>query len=365
MMQKDRLAPIALSMVLTIALCLPALGRSEKSDLGRALAEMAGQIQNGIKGTGITRIGVSEFNPTAGSPIKLGPYWSDRLTAELVQGGVIEVIERAKLEVILQEQGFGLTDAAAASSTQEVGRLLGIQAFVVGTYTVLGKSVDISARLVDVGTGKILASSSVKLKKGKDTAALFAPLVPETPLQLEASLLAQRQTERGWEAVMVPEAGALYSNDNIKLFFRTNEDCYVYVLLFGSSGEAQQLFPHPQVNLSNRAEAKRDYYVPPGENWFWLDEKTGTETIFVIASYQPLRDVDKLLVEMERAGEKEKLSASEKMERSLAEQTRGIGGVRPGGKVTFTTSDGKKIEKVTEAITGQVKVVRKLSFQHR
>ena len=44
---------------------------------------------------------------------------------------------------------------------------------------------------------------------------------------------------------------------------------------------------------------------------------------------------------------------------------RGVGGVVKGNSVTYTLSEGKKIQKVTDVVTGTGSVVRAVSFQHR
>jgi len=41
------------------------------------------------------------------------------------------------------------------------------------------------------------------------------------------------------------------------------------------------------------------------------------------------------------------------------------GGITKGQAVTYTLSDGKKIQKVTDVVTGTGSVVRAVSFQHR
>ena len=40
-------------------------------------------------------------------------------------------------------------------------------------------------------------------------------------------------------------------------------------------------------------------------------------------------------------------------------------GVTKGAHVTYTLSDGKKIQNVTDVVTGTGSVVRAVSFQHR
>lgn len=54
-----------------------------------------------------------------------------------------------------------------------------------------------------------------------------------------------------------------------------------------------------------------------------------------------------------------------KREREESPLQRGVGGVTKGQAVTYTLSDGKKIQKVTEVVTGTGSVVRAVSFHHR
>ena len=44
---------------------------------------------------------------------------------------------------------------------------------------------------------------------------------------------------------------------------------------------------------------------------------------------------------------------------------RGVGGVTKGQAATYTLTDGKKIQKVTEVVTGTGSVVRAVSFHHK
>jgi len=44
---------------------------------------------------------------------------------------------------------------------------------------------------------------------------------------------------------------------------------------------------------------------------------------------------------------------------------RGVGGITKGQPVSYTLSDGKKIQKVTDVVTGTGAVVRAITFHHR
>jgi hypothetical protein len=43
----------------------------------------------------------------------------------------------------------------------------------------------------------------------------------------------------------------------------------------------------------------------------------------------------------------------------------GLGGVTKGQSVTYVVIDGKRIQKVTQVVTGTGSVVRAVSFHHR
>jgi hypothetical protein len=53
------------------------------------------------------------------------------------------------------------------------------------------------------------------------------------------------------------------------------------------------------------------------------------------------------------------------MKPSVCISKRRVGGITKGQAMTYTLSDGKKIQKVTEVVTGTGSVVRAVSFVHR
>jgi curli biogenesis system outer membrane secretion channel CsgG len=80
------------------------------------------------------------------------------LISDLSTVGRVQVVERAKLQELLKEQklaGDGRVDARTAA---RIGKLLGARYLVLGSYFDLMKQMRIDARLVEVETGKVLAS---------------------------------------------------------------------------------------------------------------------------------------------------------------------------------------------------------------
>lgn len=118
----------------------------------------------------------------------IGKGISDMLVDELVNDGTYSIIERRQLDAILAEQNFSNSDRADARSAAKVGKILGVSAIVVGSITQFGvekkgfnlggaagrlggfgrgnvgtqkgkAKVAITARIIDVNTAEILAST--------------------------------------------------------------------------------------------------------------------------------------------------------------------------------------------------------------
>jgi curli biogenesis system outer membrane secretion channel CsgG len=121
---------------------------------------------------------------------------SDLLVTKLVDGGTYRVIERSRLEQIMQEQDLGNSGRVDASTAARLGKLLGVEAVLVGSITQfnverrssgggffgMGGStqtanaiVEISARLIDTETGEIISTAQGKgqSEQGNTSVSIF------------------------------------------------------------------------------------------------------------------------------------------------------------------------------------------------
>jgi curli biogenesis system outer membrane secretion channel CsgG len=120
----------------------------------------------------------------------IGKGIADMIVTNLVRDGTYSVIERKQLAKILQEQNFSNSDRANPATAARIGKVLGVNAIVIGTITQFGfetKKLDtgavtshlgfglggvgtrksnatvvLDARIVDTETGEILAVASGK-----------------------------------------------------------------------------------------------------------------------------------------------------------------------------------------------------------
>jgi CHAT domain-containing protein len=229
--------------------------------------------------------------------------------------------------------------------------------------------IEIKASSLDRAPPKTLPKDVPIAKDAKEEVAIKtepAPPVVAAPLSLSMNIIGQRKDAAGnYTEVLVNEGSVLRSRDNFQVHVEANRPAYVYILIYDSQGRATQLFPDPKIDRPEFFEAGGKAVIPRRDLWYWLDDETGTETVYVLASEKPMTDIRGLLAKMMVTDDNGKKNASQEIKRQITIMQRGVGGITQGQTVTYTLSDGKKIQKVTDVVTGTGSVVRAVSFQHR
>ncbi len=137
-----------------------------------------------------------------GSDIDIGKGISNLLVKNLVQDGTYSVIERKALDKILSEQNFSNSDRADPTSAAKIGKLLGLDAIIIGSITEFGNetkntnvggggwgfggfgiggighkdskaNVQIDARLVDIDTAEILGVAEGKGQSKRSSTSML------------------------------------------------------------------------------------------------------------------------------------------------------------------------------------------------
>ena len=85
---------------------------------------------------------------------------SARLRTDLFNTGKFTVLEREKMDEILNEQGFQQSGCTSNECVIEVGKLTGVQQIVAGNIGKIGNLITISIRLIDVQTGKVIRTAT-------------------------------------------------------------------------------------------------------------------------------------------------------------------------------------------------------------
>ena len=88
----------------------------------------------------------------------LGQVLSGEIIQTLQTSG-IEVVEREKLVAMLEELKLGSSELADESTRLKVGRMIGAREMVFGGYMVVGNTMRLDLRMVDVATGKVVKTA--------------------------------------------------------------------------------------------------------------------------------------------------------------------------------------------------------------
>jgi curli biogenesis system outer membrane secretion channel CsgG len=182
---------------LALALCLAALAAP-------ALDAQDSTVSAPAAATARRRVAVLDFDygtvhssvtGIMGSDVDIGKGVATMLVSELARNGTYTVMERAQLDRILNEQNFQQDSRADASTAAKLGRLLGVDAIIIGSITQFQRedkninlgmrretkaTVGIDARIVQIGTGEILGvaqgkgeSKRARLKTEEDRAISY------------------------------------------------------------------------------------------------------------------------------------------------------------------------------------------------
>jgi len=103
------------------------------------------------------------------------------LASQLLAKGFYKLTERAQLEDVLREQKLGLSGAVDSAAAASVGKLLGARLLVLGNVIRMGKSYQITAKLIESETSEMIASqiTEVPVETFDEEAGRYLVLVPE------------------------------------------------------------------------------------------------------------------------------------------------------------------------------------------
>jgi curli biogenesis system outer membrane secretion channel CsgG len=137
-----------------------------------------------------------------GSNVDVGKGIADLLVTDLVKDGTFSIIERKALDKLMTEQNFSNSNRADPTSAAKLGKLLGVDAILIGSITEFGNetkktglggaggnwggfglggishsnskaNVGIDARLVNVDTGEILAVAEGKGQSSRSSTSML------------------------------------------------------------------------------------------------------------------------------------------------------------------------------------------------
>lgn len=93
---------------------------------------------------------------------------TNRVRSMLAEIGHYEVVERGRMDEILDEQGFQQSGCTSEECIVEAGQMLGVKFMLAGSIGLVGSTYTIDMRIIDVESSKITGTSSYDLSGSID-----------------------------------------------------------------------------------------------------------------------------------------------------------------------------------------------------
>ncbi|MBD3165880.1 DUF2380 domain-containing protein [bacterium] len=138
-------------------------------------------------------VGVLELDVGEGIAAEQAKPLTHLLQEELHATGHFTLVERDKLEDILEEIGLQMAGCTTTECAVETGRMLGAQQMVAGSVSRFGDLYVVSVRLIDVESAVVLRAESVKCRSSVDDFAIKG--MHDAALALAAISPAARSSE--------------------------------------------------------------------------------------------------------------------------------------------------------------------------
>jgi len=175
-MYRSKFLSSCLAGAFLLSSCAPSTKIREKDSTTVSVTEKVTSKYTGPK----RRIGVVAFeNKAPYAQGRIGQTATDILITELTKSGKFIVVERDKMDKILEEQKLGQSGAINPATAAQVGKILGLNAIVTGSISQFGVKTEgkdfliteskqqivectVDVRVVDAETGQVLLADSGK-----------------------------------------------------------------------------------------------------------------------------------------------------------------------------------------------------------
>jgi len=133
---------------------------------------------------------------------------SNRLRTLLVNLDGYKVVERSRMEEILNEQGFQQSGCTSDECVVEVGKLLGVQKMLTGSFGRFGNIYTLELRIIDVQTAKIESSTNYDYQSEIENLLLEGVETALRKLLLKTSSETLYQSQKGSLKIITNPPGA-------------------------------------------------------------------------------------------------------------------------------------------------------------
>lgn len=146
---------------------------SGKREFNSGLRSLSYQIERGMRSEQKIKVAVMPFIDINGNVSDFGKYLADKLSDELFSTDKFNVVERLLISKVIEENALTPATLVASNSITEIGKVLKVDAMILGAYTILEDSVNLRARVFDVKTASVSAIAGTELIIDEDIIKLL------------------------------------------------------------------------------------------------------------------------------------------------------------------------------------------------
>ncbi|MBU0673129.1 MAG: hypothetical protein KJ950_00630 [Proteobacteria bacterium] len=106
----------------------------------------------------------------------MGQIVAEWFITALVKEGRFDVVERAMLQKILNEQQMSLIGILDENSATQLGKILGVKVIISGSVMKLQGVLEVNARIIDVETASIIAAENVRSTDSTDLQSMIVQM---------------------------------------------------------------------------------------------------------------------------------------------------------------------------------------------
>lgn len=220
---------------------------------------------------------------------KLASLIPAEIQEKLVKASCITVVERNKLNEVLKEHALSQTGTIDENTAIQAGKLIGAEKILLGEiYSNLKKRHSISARLVDIETGKVEVQRLAADLKEKEITEFVdevaSCIIAHIKNQVALENIARLDNSRSpFKLTLSAGKERFQLGEMITFTAEPDKDCYLYIFDIGTSGKIHLLFPN-KMQPQNFVEAGDEIKI---EN-IRVGAPTGTETVKALATLDSL-----------------------------------------------------------------------------
>ena len=144
----------------------------------------------------------SDVSALFGTNVDIGKGIADLIVDNLVKSGTYSVIERKALEKIMAEQNFSNSDRADPNSAAQLGKILGVDAIIIGSITQFGRddsATSVGGRGFSIGGFGI---GGVSRKESKAVVNLNARMVATDTAEILGVASGKGESERSGTSLL-------------------------------------------------------------------------------------------------------------------------------------------------------------------